>query len=124
MAANIDEGTGVEPVQRREDISACARIRFVAGRAESRIGRVAEAAGLGLGDGGQAGDVARREASHAIARAQNAQGRIMPARGKDGATQGLVDHGGGAAALGNDDRWHGSSMTYVLLCRPWTVRDD
>jgi hypothetical protein len=31
----------------------------------------------------------------------------MPARGKDGATQGLVDHGGGAAALGDDDRWHG-----------------
>src|ERR1700726_4800557 len=31
----------------------------------------------------------------------------MPARGKDGATQGLVDHGGGAAALGDYDRWHG-----------------
>ena len=79
---------------------------------------------MGLGDGGQVDDVARREASHAIARAQNAQGRIMPARGKDGATQGLVDHGGGAAALGDDDRWHGSSMTYFLLCRPRTVRDD
>jgi hypothetical protein len=39
--------------------------------------------------------VARREASHATARAQNAHGRIMPAGGKDGATQGLVDHGGG-----------------------------
>src|SRR6202007_2189787 len=73
----------------------------------------AEAVELGLGDGGQGDDLARREASHAIARAQNAQGRIMPARVKDGATQGLVDHGGGAAALGDDDRWHGSSMTYV-----------
>ena len=58
---------------------------------------------MGLGDGGLVDDVPRREASHAIARAQNADGRIMPARGMDGATQGLVDHGGGAAArLSND----------------------
>jgi hypothetical protein len=40
------------------------------------------------------------------------------------AAQGLVDHGGGAAALSDDDRWHGSSMTYFLLCRPQTMRDD
>jgi hypothetical protein len=100
IAANTDEGTGVEPVQRCVDIGACARIWFVAGRAERRIGRVAEAAELGLGDVGQVDDVARREASHAIARAQNAQGRIKPARGKDGATQGLVDRGGGGRRTG------------------------
>jgi hypothetical protein len=34
IAANIDEGTDVEPVQRCEDIGACTRIWFVAGRAE------------------------------------------------------------------------------------------
>jgi hypothetical protein len=96
-------------------IGACVRIWFVAGRAERRIGRVAETAELDLGDGGQVDDVACREASHAIARAQNAQGRIMPARGKDGVRQCLVDHGGGTGALGNDDRWHGSFMTYLAM---------
>src|SRR5260370_10220565 len=96
-------------------MGAWGRMWFVGGRAERRIGRVAEAAELRIGDGGQVDDVARREASHAIARAQNAHGRIMPARGKYGATQGLVDHGGGAPALMAVSRAITSSLTYVLL---------
>src|SRR5664279_3758325 len=54
--------------------------------------------------GGEIDDIAGGEAAYAVACAENPQRWIIPAGAHDGAAQGLVDHGSGAAALGDNDR--------------------
>src|SRR5262249_565683 len=106
VAADIHETARIESVERLEDLAGDPVVWLVARRAQPGVGRVGAAAGVAFADPGQIHDITLYQAANAVAGTENAQTRVESPCRADRAAERLVDHGGGTAALRDDERPH------------------
>src|SRR5690554_1039840 len=76
VAADIDEGIRLHLLELGDDSPAIRRIRLVAGAAEARIGRIREAAEIGLRYCREIDEVAGGHTPDAVPRAEHARARM------------------------------------------------
>ena len=103
IAADIEKGADAMGLHRAEDLLAIGAIRLVAGRAQGRGRRIRHLQQVLFAFFAQVDKVLVDDAANPVKRAIDGVNAGMPPGFQHDACQRLVDHGGGPAALGDQD---------------------
>lgn len=108
VAADITKGVDAMSPQDLDDLRAVRLIGFVAGRAQRGGGRARNHVEIGLGFLAQIDEVLINNASYPMSRTDHDGPGHLATRLLHHAYERLIDHGGGSAALGDQDTagWH------------------
>jgi hypothetical protein len=101
VAADIEEPGRVMSLKRCKDFPAVGQVGFVARRAEGRRWRGGDRFEIGSRFGGKVDEILVHNAAHPVARAIDPLDLRKEPRFENSTNEGLIDHGGRTAALGD-----------------------